>query len=75
VINCGSVTANDTSLIIKNANEVTIYISIATNFNNYHDISGDENEEQHLILIKYIQNHFSKYYLPILQLIKNILIA
>jgi alpha-L-fucosidase 2 len=40
----GSLNANDTSLSIKNANAVTIYISIATNFNNYHDISGDENK-------------------------------
>src|SRR6188508_1602577 len=40
----GSLNANDTSLTIKNANTVTIYISIATNFNNYHDISGDENK-------------------------------
>lgn len=40
----GSLHADDTSLIIKNANAVTIYISIATNFNNYHDISGDENK-------------------------------
>jgi alpha-L-fucosidase 2 len=40
----GALTANDTSLTIKNANAVTIYISIATNFNNYHDISGDENK-------------------------------
>jgi alpha-L-fucosidase 2 len=28
---------------VKEANAVTIYISIATNFNNYNDISGDEN--------------------------------
>ncbi|QNF34824.1 glycoside hydrolase N-terminal domain-containing protein [Adhaeribacter swui] len=40
----GALTANDTSLIIKNANTVTIYISIATNFNNYHDVSGDADE-------------------------------
>ena len=40
----GSLNTNDTSLTIKNANAVTIYISIATNFNNYHDISGDENK-------------------------------
>ncbi|TMI74285.1 MAG: glycoside hydrolase family 95 protein [Bacteroidetes bacterium] len=40
----GTLTANDTSLFIKNADAVTIYISIATNFNNYHDISGDENK-------------------------------
>src|SRR6186713_1539542 len=40
----GSLNSNDTSLTIKSANAVTIYISIATNFNNYHDISGDENK-------------------------------
>jgi alpha-L-fucosidase 2 len=40
----GSLNANDTSLIIKDANAATIYISIATNFNNYKDISGDENK-------------------------------
>ena len=40
----GSLNANDTSLIIKDANAVTIYISIASNFINYHDISGDENK-------------------------------
>lgn len=40
----GTATQTDTSIIIKNANEVTIYISIATNFNNYHDLSGNENE-------------------------------
>ncbi|MBO9684706.1 MAG: glycoside hydrolase family 95 protein, partial [Flavisolibacter sp.] len=40
----GSLNATDTSLIIKDANAATIYISIATNFNNYKDISGDENK-------------------------------
>jgi alpha-L-fucosidase 2 len=40
----GSLNATDTSLIIKDANAATIYISIATNFNNYRDISGDENK-------------------------------
>lgn len=40
----GSSNATDTSLTVKDANAVTIYISIATNFNNYHDISGDENK-------------------------------
>jgi alpha-L-fucosidase 2 len=37
----GSVTQNDTSLIVGGANAATIYISIATNFVNYHDLSGD----------------------------------
>ena len=42
--NGGSVSSSDTSVIVKDANEVTIYISIATNFNNYLDVSGNENE-------------------------------
>lgn len=40
----GTIEAGDTSVVIRNANAVTIYISIATNFNNYNDISGDENK-------------------------------
>ncbi len=40
----GSLTSTDTSITVKNADAVTIYISIATNFNNYQDVSGNENE-------------------------------
>lgn len=40
----GSRSATDTSISIKNADAVTIYVSIATNFTNYHDVSGNENE-------------------------------
>ena len=40
----GSLSSNDTSLTIKGANTTTIYISIATNFNNYNDLGGDENK-------------------------------
>lgn len=40
----GNLNATDTSLIVKDANAVTVYISIATNFNNYKDIGGDENK-------------------------------
>jgi len=50
--NGGTVSATDTSIIVKNANEVTIYISIATNFNNYLDVSGDENERAASYLAK-----------------------
>ncbi len=39
----GSLSAGDTTLTVKGANAATIYISIATNFNNYRDVSGDEN--------------------------------
>lgn len=40
----GSLSSNDTSLTVKNANTATIYISIASNFNNYNDLNGDENK-------------------------------
>lgn len=39
----GTLSTNDSTLTIKGANTATVYISIATNFNNYNDISGDEN--------------------------------
>ena len=58
----GSLNANDTSLIIKDANAVTIYISIATNFNNYHDISGDENKRA----ADYLNKAYPKSYAQIL---------
>ncbi|WP_121357429.1 glycoside hydrolase family 95 protein [Flavisolibacter nicotianae] len=40
----GTLNASDTSLMVKDANAATIYISIASNFNNYRDVSGDENK-------------------------------
>jgi alpha-L-fucosidase 2 len=39
--NGGSQTKSDSSLTIKDANEVTIFIAIGSNFKNYHDVSGD----------------------------------
>jgi len=48
----GSQTAGDTSLTVKGANSAIIYISIATNFTNYNDISGDENERASAYLSK-----------------------
>jgi alpha-L-fucosidase 2 len=55
----GALTSNDTSLIVNNANAVTIYISIATNFNNYADISGDENKRAADYLNKAYPKSFS----------------
>jgi alpha-L-fucosidase 2 len=40
----GSLTSTDTSLVVKDADAATIYISIATNFNSYNDINGNENQ-------------------------------
>lgn len=39
----GTVSASDTALTVRGANAATIYLSIATNFVNYSDISADEN--------------------------------
>lgn len=50
----GTVSSNDTALFVKNADAVTIYISIASNFNNYKDISGNEN--------KRVENYLNKAY-------------
>ncbi|MDR6562456.1 MULTISPECIES: glycoside hydrolase family 95 protein [unclassified Arcicella] len=38
----GNITANDTLTSIVGANEVTIYVNIATNYNTYKDLTGDE---------------------------------
>ncbi|HVG16530.1 MAG TPA: glycoside hydrolase family 95 protein [Chitinophagaceae bacterium] len=60
----GTLTSNDTSLNIKGANAATIYISIATNFNNYNDISGDENQRA----ADYMDKAFPKSFATILPL-------
>jgi alpha-L-fucosidase 2 len=52
----GVLNANDTSLTIKSADAVTIYISIATNFTSYKDVSGDENKRAS----DYLDNAWSK---------------
>lgn len=38
----GTQASTDTSLTVSGATKATIYISMATNFNNYRDLSGDE---------------------------------
>jgi alpha-L-fucosidase 2 len=58
ITNGGSVTSTDSTLTVSNANTATIYISIATNFNNYKDISGDENKRA----TEYLNKAFSKSY-------------
>ena len=37
----GQVEKTDSTLVVRNANSATIYISIGTNFKNYKDLSGD----------------------------------
>jgi alpha-L-fucosidase 2 len=55
----GSVTNTDSSLVVKNADAVTIYISVATNFNNYKDVSGNENERAMAYLAKATQKSWA----------------
>lgn len=43
--NDGRTTRNDTSITVDNASAVTLLVSIATNFVNYHDLSADENKK------------------------------
>jgi alpha-L-fucosidase 2 len=38
----GTLSGTDTSIVVTGADSATIYISIATNFNNYQDLGGDE---------------------------------
>ncbi|MEO7768483.1 MAG: glycoside hydrolase family 95 protein, partial [Ferruginibacter sp.] len=54
----GATSLTDTSVIISNADEVTIYISIATNFNNYNDLSGDENARAAVYLAGAVKKTF-----------------
>ncbi|MDE3182886.1 MAG: glycoside hydrolase family 95 protein [Bacteroidota bacterium] len=59
-LNGGSMSSNDSTLFIKGANEVTIYISIATNFNNYHDISGNDQARAESYLDKAYSKSFDE---------------
>lgn len=59
----GTLSSNDTSLTVSGANAATIYISIATNFNSYKDISGNENERA----AAYMDKAYAKQYPKILK--------
>jgi len=48
----GSIKASDKKLAVENADSALILISIATNFVNYHDISGDADVRAQLFLDK-----------------------
>lgn len=54
----GSVSASDTSLTVSNADVATIYISMASNFKNYKDISANADERAG----GYLQNALKKNY-------------
>ncbi len=45
VVSGGTVTTEGKSIHIRNANEVTLYISIGTNFKKYNDLNGNATEQ------------------------------
>lgn len=55
----GTTASSDTSIIIKQADAVTIFISIATNFKKYNDLGGNENEAAAAYLSKAVAKSFS----------------
>ncbi|QCR22368.1 glycoside hydrolase N-terminal domain-containing protein [Pontibacter sp. SGAir0037] len=65
----GSIRAQQTELRVEQADEVTLYIAIATNFNNYRDISGQPAERVERYLQKAVgkgaeairQDHIADY--------------
>ncbi|QRR00230.1 glycoside hydrolase family 95 protein [Dyadobacter sandarakinus] len=59
----GSVSAGDSTLMVKDANAATIYVSVATNFTNYHELSGDENK----LASGYLSKAYSKSFDTILK--------
>ncbi|HEV8514936.1 MAG TPA: glycoside hydrolase family 95 protein [Cyclobacteriaceae bacterium] len=59
----GTLSSNDSTLIVKDATAVTLYISIATNFTNYKDISGNENSRA----LAHLDQAYSKSFKTILK--------
>src|ERR1035437_6368975 len=56
----GSIAAGDASLNVVNADVVTIYISIASNFKNYNDISADADEKVNAYLLKALKKKYGQ---------------
>ncbi|MFI0430971.1 glycosyl hydrolase family 95 catalytic domain-containing protein [Mariniflexile sp. HMF6888] len=54
----GNIIHTSDSIAIENANSVLIFVSIASNFNNYNDISGDENQRAKDYLDKAFNKNF-----------------
>ena len=56
----GSVSASDSSLLVADADTATIYISIASSFKNYHDISGDPGARADAYLQKALEKDYEQ---------------
>ena len=58
----GKVTVNDDSIDVSGANSVVIYITAATNFVNYNDISADEMARSAALMKKASKQNFKREY-------------
>jgi alpha-L-fucosidase 2 len=56
----GDIEASDSVLNISGADMATIYISIATNFNNYNDISGNASERSNNYLLNALKKNYDQ---------------
>ena len=56
----GQLSLSDDQVSVKGANSVTIYVSIATNFVNYNDISADENKRSETYLNAALKKNYSQ---------------
>ena len=56
----GTITSKDGVLSVENANEAILYVSIATNFNNYKDITGDAQERAKTYLNKALKHSYAE---------------
>ncbi len=56
----GTMICKDGVLSVENANEVVLYVSIATNFNNYNDITGNAQERAKNYLNKALEHSYTE---------------
>jgi alpha-L-fucosidase 2 len=56
----GSISAANNNIIVKNADAATIYISIASSFKNYNDISANAREKANIYLQKALKNDYEQ---------------
>jgi alpha-L-fucosidase 2 len=56
----GSISTTDTSLCVADADDATIYVSIATNFKNYKDIGANADERAGVLLHKALQKSYDQ---------------
>lgn len=56
----GKISHSENSITIKNANTATLFVSIASNFNNYLDLNADENLRAKMYLEKALDQDYEK---------------